>query len=75
MSSSATARLESAPYDTASLILLEMAMMSALKQDEMGAALEAAGFYSISCFGDMTSAPFDAKTSGNLVVTVRLPLK
>ncbi|MBC8262776.1 MAG: methyltransferase domain-containing protein [Anaerolineales bacterium] len=34
-------------------------------------SLAAAGFGDVACYGDMTGAPFDAKTSGNLIVTAR----
>jgi glycine/sarcosine N-methyltransferase len=40
--------------------------------DEMKSTLEAAGFESVTSFGDMAGAPFDAVTSGNLVMTARL---
>lgn len=40
--------------------------------EDMKSTLEATGFESIACFGDMTGAPFDAQTSGNLVVIARL---
>ncbi len=51
------------------------ARLRPLLHDEMVSALETAGFDSIACFGDMTGAPFDAKTSGNLVMIARLPMK
>ncbi|MBN1537354.1 MAG: class I SAM-dependent methyltransferase [Anaerolineales bacterium] len=40
--------------------------------DEMKSSLETAGFASVSCYGDLTGAPFDTQTSGNLVVMARL---
>jgi glycine/sarcosine N-methyltransferase len=43
--------------------------------DELRLILETAGFESVSCFGDMTGAPFDVVTSGNLVMTARLTSK
>ena len=39
------------------------------QQHEVTAALGAAGFDHITCYGDMSGAPFDAKESPNLVVT------
>jgi LmbE family N-acetylglucosaminyl deacetylase len=42
-----------------------------LRQGELTAALAAAGFDSIVCYGDMSGAPFDPESSGNLVVTAR----
>jgi SAM-dependent methyltransferase len=43
--------------------------------DEMKSSLETAGFERVDCYGDLTGAPFDAKTSGNLVVVARLAKK
>ena len=43
-----------------------------LKQTELVAALSAAGFEGITCYGDMASAAFDPETSGNLIVTAKL---
>ena len=43
-----------------------------LLQDEMKTILESTGFESITCLGNMTGAPFDAMTSGNLVLIARL---
>lgn len=43
--------------------------------DQMKSALHETGFEEIVCFGDMNGTPFNAKTSGNLVVTARLPVK
>lgn len=42
------------------------------KQLELVAALKAAGFEGITCYGDMAGAVFDPATSGNLIVTARL---
>ncbi len=44
-----------------------------LRQADVKAALAAAGFTDVTCYGDMAGAVFDAETSGNLVVTARLP--
>jgi len=44
-----------------------------LRQADLMLALEAAGLADVSCYGDMAGAAFDAETSGNLVVTARLP--
>jgi SAM-dependent methyltransferase len=41
------------------------------RQEELLAALEGAGFVQVSAFGDMQGAPFDAGSSGNLVLTAR----
>jgi glycine/sarcosine N-methyltransferase len=43
--------------------------------DEMESTLKAASFESVVCFGDIAGTPFDAKTSGNLIVTARLSRK
>jgi glycine/sarcosine N-methyltransferase len=43
--------------------------------DEMKSTLEATGFESITCFGDMAGASFDAMISGNLVMAARLTSK
>jgi AmiR/NasT family two-component response regulator len=40
-----------------------------LRQEELAAMLEAAGFERITCWGDMQGAPFDARHSPNLVIT------
>jgi hypothetical protein len=40
-----------------------------LLQAEMTAVLEAAGFVDITCYGNMSGAPFEARASGNLVMT------
>ena len=46
-----------------------------LRQEELTAMLEAAGFEKITCWGDMQGAPFDAHRSPNLVITTtRAPL-
>ncbi len=42
-----------------------------LLQAELAAALAAAGFERITCFGDMRGSSFDAQKSGNLIVTAR----
>jgi glycine/sarcosine N-methyltransferase len=44
-----------------------------LLQAELQAALKAAGFVDIAGYGNMSGAPFEAVTSGNLVVTARSP--
>jgi len=45
--------------------------------DELTSAVTAAGFGPVVCYGDVTGAPFDAESSGNLIVvaqrTVRTP--
>jgi glycine/sarcosine N-methyltransferase len=43
-----------------------------LRQAESVAALEAAGFGDIVCWGDMQGNPFEPERSGNLVVSCRL---
>ena len=43
-----------------------------LRQGELTAALATAGFGDITCYGDMSGAPFDPPTSGNLVLTARM---
>jgi glycine/sarcosine N-methyltransferase len=43
-----------------------------LMRAELQASLDKAGFRSISLYGDMTGAAFDAAASGNLVVCARL---
>jgi glycine/sarcosine N-methyltransferase len=42
-----------------------------LLQAELTAALRATGFQDIASYGNMSGAPFEAATSGNLVVTAR----
>jgi len=42
-----------------------------MRQSELTAALDEAGFGKVAYWGDMQGAPFDAKTSPNLVVTAR----
>jgi len=42
-----------------------------LRQSDVLAALGTAGFAGVTCYGDMAGAPFDPKTSGNLVVVAR----
>lgn len=44
-----------------------------LRQADLVAALGAAGFADLTCYGDMAGAPFDPETSGNLVIAARLP--
>lgn len=44
-----------------------------LRQADLVAALGAAGFTDLACYGDMAGAPFDSETSGNMVVAARLP--
>jgi glycine/sarcosine N-methyltransferase len=43
-----------------------------LRQSELVAALQEAGFTGISCYGGMSTEPFDPASSGNLVVTAIL---
>jgi hypothetical protein len=45
-----------------------------LRRDELLPALEAAGFEQIACYGSMSGDPFDLNTSGNLVISARVPL-
>lgn len=40
-----------------------------LRQGELNEALQQAGFGAIRAYGDMQGAPFDAQTSGNLIIT------
>ena len=42
-----------------------------LLQADMCAALEAVGFVEMASYGNMSGSPFEAETSGNLVVTAR----
>jgi len=42
-----------------------------LRQEELTAALSGAGFEEISCYGDVSGAPFDAAASPNLIVSAR----
>lgn len=42
-----------------------------LRQAELVAALDRAGFEQIACYGGMSEAPFHPQTSGNLVVAAR----
>lgn len=44
-----------------------------LLQDETVHLLNAAGFAEVACYGDMSGAPFNPDTSGNLVAVARLP--
>lgn len=41
------------------------------RRDELVAALAQVGFVEIACYGDMAGGPFDAASSGNLVLTAR----
>jgi glycine/sarcosine N-methyltransferase len=43
-----------------------------LLQAEMVRLLSTAGFHDIACYGDMSGAPFNPESSGNLVVVARL---
>jgi SAM-dependent methyltransferase len=45
-----------------------------LRRDELVSALETAGFEQIACYGSLSSEPFDPHSSGNLVVSGRVPL-
>jgi len=47
------------------------ARLRPLRRDELVAALAAAGFGEITCWGDMQGAPFEPNRSPNLVVTAR----
>lgn len=42
-----------------------------LRQVELSAALSAAGFKTMTCYGNMAGASFDPETSGNLVVVAK----
>jgi SAM-dependent methyltransferase len=42
-----------------------------LQREELVAALEAAGFGEIVCWGDVSGASFDPASSGNLIITAR----
>jgi glycine/sarcosine N-methyltransferase len=42
-----------------------------LRQAELSAALAAAGFREVTCYGGLSGAPFDAAASSNLVATAR----
>jgi SAM-dependent methyltransferase len=46
-----------------------------LLQVELTEALSAAGFEALVCYGDMSGSPFDANTSGNLIVTAKSALR
>jgi SAM-dependent methyltransferase len=48
------------------------ALLRPLRQVELAQALAAAGFGDLTWYGDMTGSPFDAHTSGNLVVSARI---
>jgi glycine/sarcosine N-methyltransferase len=41
------------------------------RRDELVAAVGAAGFVDVTCYGDMQGQPYDAASSGNLVITAR----
>ena len=45
-----------------------------LRRDELVKALGAAGFEQVVCYGSMSGEPFDPHSSGNLVVSGRVPL-
>ena len=42
-----------------------------LRQEELTTALVKAGFGGIVCYGDMSGAPFDSESSGNLVLVAK----
>jgi len=50
---------------------VEATMLRPLLHTELSSAIAAAGFGGLACYGDMTGAPFDPETSGNLIVTAR----
>lgn len=50
---------------------VETTTLRPLLQAELLGAVEAAGFDGLACYGDMTGAPFDPETSGNLILTAR----
>jgi len=50
---------------------VEATTLCPLLQAELLDAVAAAGFSDATCYGDMTSAPFDPESSGNLIVTAR----
>ncbi len=49
----------------------EATALRPLLHAELCEAIAAAGFGDVACYGDMTGAPFDPKTSGNLIITAR----
>lgn len=48
---------------------VETTTLRPLLHAELLRAVEAAGFGDVACYGDMSGAPFDPETSGNLIVT------
>ena len=50
---------------------VEATTLRPLLHTELSSAIAAAGFGGLACYGDMTGAPFDPETSGNLIVTAR----
>jgi len=48
---------------------VEATTLRPLLHAELSSAITAAGFGDAACYGDMTGAPFDPETSGNLIVT------
>ena len=50
---------------------VEATTLRPLLHAELLDAVAAAGFSDTACYGDMTGAPFDPETSGNLIVTAR----
>lgn len=47
--------------------------LSPLRRDELVGALETAGYQQIVCYGSMSGEPFDLRSSGNLVISARVP--
>jgi SAM-dependent methyltransferase len=45
-----------------------------LRQAELSQALSAAGFQEMTWYGNLAGGPFDPRTSGNLVVTAKMPV-
>jgi len=50
---------------------IEATKLRPLLHAELSSAIAAAGFGGLACYGDMTGAPFDPGSSGNLIVTAR----
>ena len=50
---------------------VEATTLRLLLHGELLDALAAAGFSDAACYGDMSGAPFDPETSGNLITTIR----
>jgi len=48
---------------------VEATALRPLLHAELSGAIAAAGFDDIACYGDMTGAPFDPETGGNLIIT------